>query len=516
MISPPAIPENERGKFDLATEASVNAFLTANGLPANGHTDALFWGAMESNGMPSLSVLICPVPFFLDRSGLTYPELVDLVKTRFVNPTLQGEGDLDYLTRLGIPAADVRNWIVAGIPAIIPAPILNQLISLGENPGFFTTWVKRRRRAIVINTGFESPCDLDRATIMHLDGTLLSPDELNRLFRFIRLWKKLGWNLADMDHAVETSSLDGGKIFETILLLANVKQLHVNTNAPIEEIVCWWQNIPRHGESPLYDRLFRNKAAQLIDPILELNSERTELKAAETATPPTITDHISSLLAAFKLNAQEMAMLRTEIGLDDNLSVSPPLLNITTVSAIYRQVSLARTQDLTIRESISLIRLTGLKVFERPDHFPQGEMLQFVNTLEKIHASGFTITELDYLCREVPQPPGLPGTQRNAWRNTLATIIDGLHAIQQEEPIESDPIGEELKARLTAILGQEDARITTALIYGTDLYTASLAGLPVPFTFPAAIAGRISYNTTQKQLKLLGAAIPLKNIMVEN
>jgi hypothetical protein len=391
LVSPPAIPEKERGHFDLKTEASVNAFLTKNGLPANGHTDDLFWSALAGNGMPSLSVLLCPVPFFLDRSGLTYPELVDLVKTRFVNPTLQGEGDFDYLTRLGIPAADVRNWIVAGIPVTIPAPILNQLTALGENPVFFTTWVKRRSRAIVINTGFEAPCDLDRATLMHLDGTLLLPDELYRLFQFIRLWKKLEWSLADMDLAVEPGSLDGVTIFETVLLLANVKQLHVNTTTPIEEIVCWWQPIPTHGELSLYDRLFRNKAAQLIDPILELNPERTELKAAETSTPPTITDHISSLLAAFRLSAQDMAIVRNEIGLDDDFSVAPaiqPLLNITTLSAIYRQVSLARALELTVRESISLIRLTGLKVFERPDRFPQGELLRFVVILEKLRTAG--------------------------------------------------------------------------------------------------------------------------------
>jgi hypothetical protein len=109
----------------------------------------------------------------------------------------------------------------------------------------------------------------------------------------------------------------------------------------------------------------------------------------------------------------------------------------------------------------------------------------------------------------------LPGTQRDAWRNTLATIIDGLLAIQQEEPIETDPIGEELTARLTAILGQEDARITTALIYGTDQYTASLAGFPVPFTFPAAIAGRIAYDAARKQLKLLGALTKTDKVLLD-
>src|SRR6185369_11441309 len=184
----------------------------------NGRTDGVFWGALEADGMPSLSVMLCPVAMFLERSGLDYGELVALVKTRFMNRTLQGEGDFDYLSRLGIPAFDIRVWIQAGFPPL-PAPIETAVLAAGEDPLVFAEWVKRRSRSVVINTAFDAPCDLDRQTLMHLDGTLLLPDELVRLFRFIRLWRKLGWSIEDVDHVIEPSSLDGGGVFGTIVLL---------------------------------------------------------------------------------------------------------------------------------------------------------------------------------------------------------------------------------------------------------------------------------------------------------
>jgi hypothetical protein len=514
IISPPPIPDTESGRFDVATEAAVNAYLLKKGLPQNGETDTAFWGALEADGMPSLSVLMCPVPLFLDRSGLTYEELIALVRTRFVNPTMQGEGDVDYLARLGIPTVDVREWIQAGFPAL-PLSIMNQLTIVGEDPIVFAEWVKRRARAVVINLGFEVPCDLDRATLMHLDGTLLSPQELVTLFRLVRLLRKLGWKMEELDAVLEPGSLDASVVFNTVLLLANVKQLRDQMKASIPDIVSLWQTIPTYGNLSLYDRLFRNRAAQLIDPILELNRERTELKAAESITPPALSDHTGSILAAFHLSAQELEGIREATGLNDDPMLPPisqPHLNIVLLSAIYRRVVLARALQVSVRELLSLINLSGLTVFERPDLLPRGSALLFIELVDKVRASGVKVSQLEYLCRDVPQPPGLPGTQRDAWHRTLASILSGLNAIAAEEPIEDDPVGEELTARLTAILGVEDARATTALIYGTDIYKTTLTGFPTSFVFPASVSGKIIYDASRNELRYRGAMTTLERM----
>lgn len=502
-----ATPVPVTGVYDAATVAAVNAFLTKHGLPASGVTDSAFWGAMEGDDMPSLSVLLCPVPMFLDRSGVTYEDLVTLVQTRFLNPQLQGDGDFDYLTRLGIPAADVRAWIVAGLGAI-PAAIQTVLTATGEDPTVFTTWVTRRKRAIVINDAFDAPCDLARATLLHLDGTLLTLDELVTLFRFVRLWRAVGWSIAELDDAITPGALEDANAFSTILLLSNVKQLHDKLEAAIPELVTLWSSIPTHGIGSLYDRLFRNRAAQLVDPILALDRDRTELAAVGSATPPAISDHVGPLLAALRVGAQDMDRLRAALGLADDPSLPPsarPPLTLATLSAIYREVWLARTLGLSVREMLALVDLSGLAVFQLPNSVPRGDALAFVDLVGKVSSSGVNVGLLEYLCRATPQPPGLPATQQGVWRRTIATIVDGLRAIASEEPIKDDPTGEELTARLTALIGIDDARAMTALIYGRDVYTALLGGLPATFVFPASLAGRTSYDAALKQLRIAGA-----------
>jgi hypothetical protein len=495
------------GLYDVATEAAVNAVLTASALPANGRTDDAFWGAMERAAMPSLSVMVCPVPMFLDRTGVTYEELVAIVKTRFVNPTLQGEGDQDYLARLGMSAVLVSAWIRAGFPTM-PGSIAAVLKAAGEDPDEFTTWVKRRARAVVINTSFEAPCDLDRTTLMHLDGTLLTPQELERFFGFIRVWRRLGWTLAEVDLALEPGALASNAVFGTMLMLANVKQLRAQLNASVADIVSLWQTIPRHGDPAVYDTLFRNRAAQLLDPILALNRERTEVAAAESATPPVLSDHVGSLLAGFRVSAQELGLLRTAAGLDDDPALPPavrPRLDLASLSAIHRRVSLAHALGITIRDLLGLLDLSGLAVFERPDRVPRGHALVFADVVPKVRTSGVKVSALVYLCRaELPSPPPT-SAQQSVWSGTLAALVDGLHAIESEQPIEDDPEGEEFVARLTVLVGADDARAITDLVYGRDVYTAPLAGFPPTFVFPAALSGRVSYDAVRKQLRLRGA-----------
>jgi hypothetical protein len=45
-------------------------------------------------------------------------------------------------------------------------------------------------------------CDLDRVRLTHLDGSPLIVEEYDRLQRFIRLWRKLGWTIDETDKAL--------------------------------------------------------------------------------------------------------------------------------------------------------------------------------------------------------------------------------------------------------------------------------------------------------------------------
>lgn len=45
-------------------------------------------------------------------------------------------------------------------------------------------------------------CDISRTQLKHLDGTDLVTAEYDRMHRFIRLWCKLDWSIAEVDQAI--------------------------------------------------------------------------------------------------------------------------------------------------------------------------------------------------------------------------------------------------------------------------------------------------------------------------
>jgi hypothetical protein len=53
-----------------------------------------------------------------------------------------------------------------------------------------------------LNENMGSGCNIDNVRIQHLDGTPLGIDEWDKMHRFIRLWKKLGWSMGETDRAV--------------------------------------------------------------------------------------------------------------------------------------------------------------------------------------------------------------------------------------------------------------------------------------------------------------------------
>src|SRR5260370_12996872 len=46
-------------------------------------------------------------------------------------------------------------------------------------------------------------CDLDKVRLIHLDGSPVNAVEYDRIQRFIRLWRRLGWSIDDTDRALE-------------------------------------------------------------------------------------------------------------------------------------------------------------------------------------------------------------------------------------------------------------------------------------------------------------------------
>src|ERR671933_130740 len=141
------------------------------------------WGmSNEDVGEPSNWVqLLKKVPKFLEKSGLSYRELRELLLTSFINPRT----------------------------VLFPEGRLRIEFSGQE-------------------------CDLDKASIVNLNlKTAL------KIVRFVRLQRKLGWSIPDLARAIK--ALNGENLNPNFLVqLSHIKQLQSDLKVPLSHLLSWW------------------------------------------------------------------------------------------------------------------------------------------------------------------------------------------------------------------------------------------------------------------------------------
>ena len=214
---------------------------------------------------------------FLPRTGISYVDLVELLKTRFINPRLpQGKAMailesirfsyrflqkkvddkitnrktryaqlIDYLNN-NQPSApqdpchpqdqtdcpqktDFSSWVYCYFEKIGELIVLE---SSQEDAQFVATpaLVKGQTEAeesaaiaetqnnmsrFIESLAFRDTCDLSKVRLKHLDGSPLTPHEYDRMQRFIRLWHKLGWTIDEVDQALIGLSPHPGREHES-------------------------------------------------------------------------------------------------------------------------------------------------------------------------------------------------------------------------------------------------------------------------------------------------------------
>jgi hypothetical protein len=107
------------------------------------------------------------------------------------------------------------------------------------------------------------PCDLENTTITIPDK---GSSFLQRAHRFIRLWKKLGWGIPDLDKAIHAlGALDIDDAF--LVKISHVKRLQADLNLPLNVLLSFWSDIDVEGRGSLYLGRFQNPAVlKPVDP----------------------------------------------------------------------------------------------------------------------------------------------------------------------------------------------------------------------------------------------------------
>lgn len=320
------------------------------------------------NGTTPLPVTMNMVNDFLNDTGLTYIETLQLLECYFVNP-------------------------------------LNQ--------------TNQRSITIVAANGFDAAtCNIDQ-----LQFQTPSPQSL-KVVPFIRLWRKTGWNIFDLDRVLNALNVTDftGNINSTLIIpVSHIFRLKNKFNISIQIIVSLWKNIdtsvycdhstekqPRLATQ--YESLFQNK--KITTPVDADLSDPLALSGTLAAKAPIIID-------AFNLSQKDFDTLSNTPFTNGNLTLQ-------NLSSIYGYTLLSKALKLPIDDLISLINITTLHPIG--DVTKMSSTLTFIDKVNFIRSTGFSVTDLNiFLGNTIEITPPI---NVNNLSELLESVREGLRKIE--------------------------------------------------------------------------------------
>lgn len=368
------------------------------------------------------------VDIFIQRAGISAAELIDLLATRTLNPNFPINVFAQQLS-----AADRTAWFAAH-------PEEDQLA----------------QTVIELGGDIKDPCNLAKTVIRHLDGTFLSDDELSLFNRFIRLWKRLGCTVPELDALL--SSLGAPDITpEVVRDLSILWRLRTSLDLPLDLLAALVGNIPTAGANTPYSRLFLNKAILQIDAGFMLNVRQTEL---ENAADP-LALHVPAILAAFRVSEEEL----NAIARYTNLTLAVDPLNLANLSQLYRYVLLARGMGMKIKALI-----TWLDLLAATPWTDASGLLDTHTRLAKLQRYDFKAADFAYIFLDERVPGyALPPTAEII-AQSARTLRAGLLKIRQENtPKDGVVTTDFLRTELGLLLEPPEMSRLIGILDGTNM-----------------------------------------------
>jgi hypothetical protein len=359
----------------------------------------------------------------------------------------------------------------------------------------------------------DASCDVAQKVIRGLD-----PAKLDRIHRFLRLWRKLkGWAMWEVDLALRCAGVGAGVLDEACLInLFHLARLRtrLGTSATVAHLCALFEALSTETHfvdffepraEGLYQRLFLDKRlVQPLDPALAV--------AAVDVPPPTaetISGHRLAILAALGLSQSDLDLLATLPSITDDLTLD----NLT---LLWRHAWLAKLLKLKVSEWATALELLQQNALSFAD---AREAWELVERIDQLRATGLTFDQLDWIL--TANRSARAATRESDATRFLSALRTGLGAIQTEYDPARYPFldppsdGDRLTGLLATLLQQlhRDAAGTQLFLDtlrdGVPL-AAAVTGMPANFSFPAAIGDtiRIGYDEAAGVLRFRGLMTP--------
>jgi hypothetical protein len=353
------------------------------------------------------------------------------------------------------------------------------------------------------------PADPHTADTTRLAIAALDAGHLDRIHRFLRLRKRLPWTAVELDAALML--LPGGALDDDgLAVLAELERLRGELDLDVTQALTLFAPLGTHRyrdaagaeRTSAYDELFSSRS--VVQPIpgqpdrFALDGAGTQLAdvpplSAAAADPESLRREVEETRAAVA-GALGLAGAELVVLLDgpDAVVGAPPLGNLETLSSLRRHTLLARALGLEVADFLALKRLVGIDPFVSAAVAigPQdtARLRYFVDAARTVERSGTTFAELDHLLshRIDPQAPLEPPAELLAAE--LEALRETLRAIRDDTRPLPDAVGEGMARKLVrAGWTDEDARAAKDLLGGATTYRAPLAALPAGTAIPDGI-----------------------------
>ncbi|HQN65090.1 MAG TPA: neuraminidase-like domain-containing protein [Methylophilus sp.] len=289
---------------------------------------------------------------------------------------------------------------------------------------------------------------------------------LDRLHRFVRLWRVVGWQIWELDLAMQAEGIGKQNLDDAaITQIANLNLLKERLHLPVDVLVAMIAGFgdKRYRQlikneireiAPLYDRLFQNR--QLFDP----PNPGLAFAASLSAMDEPLTELIA---ASVGLRKTELVFM-----LDSNaIDLPRTILNGTQAAKnellqqVFRNVTLAKALGLSLHDYESAWQLFPSNHFESP-----ATLLNFLNEQSFVKNSGFEWGELGYLLLDSTLNPSVTALELTTERadNILTVLQDEL---KQLLPLESEAL----------LLEQRAEIVVKHLVLATSLEPSLVKGL---------------------------------------
>ncbi len=244
-------------------------------------------------------------------------------------------------------------------------------------------WIRAGGSAITIS-GIDDRCDSSTQRLVGLDA-----DRLDRMHRFLRLWRRTGWAMWELDELLMAPAVGAGTLDEgTMAKLLLVWKLQRVTAIDVEDLLTFWQNIgtAEHRvadggvQKSLYARVFENP---LLPP-----SPALVLATLIAGPAPVLAAHLPAVRAALALDTDEADALVAAVG---------GSLNLATLSAMYRATRAAEALRIGFEDLAYIAGGTLAAAFASP----AATLAVFERTAE-VTRSGIDLNTLRHVLTRIP------------------------------------------------------------------------------------------------------------------